>query len=59
LFLGKTVVVNYINSVCVIRSSGLLRAKQLGKGFGPRGKMREDKLGDRIVRWKHAREISS
>jgi hypothetical protein len=59
LFLGKTIVVNYINSVRVIRNSGLSGAKRLGKGFGPRGKMREDKLGERIIRWKHAREIRS
>jgi hypothetical protein len=38
LFLGKTIVINSINSVSVIRNSDLMRARRLGRGFGPRGK---------------------
>jgi hypothetical protein len=60
LFLGKTIVVNSINSVPVIRSNGLMRVKRLERGFGPRGKRRGDKVGGELyVRWKHAREICS
>jgi len=35
LFLEKTIAVSSINSVSVIRSSGLMTAKRLGKVFGP------------------------
>jgi hypothetical protein len=37
LFLGKTIVVNSTNSVSVITSSRLMRAKRLGRGFRTHG----------------------
>jgi hypothetical protein len=47
LCLGKTIVVNSINSASVIRSSRLMRAKRLGRGFGPRReKERRQTRGD-------------
>jgi len=60
LFLGRTIVVNSINSISVIRSSGLMGGKAVREGFGTQGgKRRGDKLGETIITWKHAREICS
>jgi hypothetical protein len=48
-FWGKTIV-NFVNSISVIRNSRLMRARRCGKGFRPRGERSEEKLGERIVK---------